>query len=224
MSRIDLPLDIEEAVLSLKGLGELITATEWKRAAIVWAFTEDRQGQKDTSHRSVQGLGLQEFADLKLEGLKSRNSVAKYRKAWQRAIDVGAAKDVQPGQRVTLPDLEWQEYFNPPMPPVDRESKPQKPKKPKKPTEEPIVPIEIIDTWNDEMGVDRQVLKYSERMWEVIEDIEERGPEGAMWSRIANRAADVFMEENKKMACLQLFDAITELASARNTELRSISS
>ena len=74
------------------------------------------------------------------------------------------------------------------------------------------------------MGVDRQVLKYSERMWEVIEDIEERGPEGAMWSRIANRAADVFMEENKKMACLQLFDAITELASARNTELRSISS
>jgi hypothetical protein len=34
---------IDDAIADLKDLGELVTASEWKRAAIVWAFTEDRR-------------------------------------------------------------------------------------------------------------------------------------------------------------------------------------
>ena len=52
-------------------------------------------------------MGLQEFADLKIEGLKSRNTIAAYRKAWKKAMDDGIACDVKPGDHIELPDAEW---------------------------------------------------------------------------------------------------------------------
>lgn len=68
-----------EAVLDLKGLGELVTASEWKRAAIVWAFTADGRKSKDV-------YSVTDFAGLGISGLSSKPSVIKYRKAWAKAI------------------------------------------------------------------------------------------------------------------------------------------
>lgn len=81
--------------LDLKGLGELVTASEWKRAAIVWAFTHD--GRKTTSSLSV---GINEFCGFEVSGLRSKDTVRKYRKAWKLAIDNGFATDVKPGDRI----------------------------------------------------------------------------------------------------------------------------
>lgn len=109
-----IPSSIEDATLDLKGLGELIIASEWKRAAIVWAFTTNRQGQRTSP---TSGIGVIEFAALGITGLQSKNTVTKYRKAWAKAIADGVATDVKPGDVIELPAVEWQTYFTP----VDRE-------------------------------------------------------------------------------------------------------
>lgn len=106
-----IPESIEDAVLNLKGLGELITASEWKRAAIVWAFVKD--GAKGRKRITSDTLSVRAFADLGISGMSSTTTVMKYRKAWKLAIDHGFATDVKPGDLIDLPDVEWQEYFNP---------------------------------------------------------------------------------------------------------------
>jgi hypothetical protein len=116
-----IPTDIDDAVLSLKGLGELITASEWERAAIVWAFTEDR---KPGRHSSTFGrMSAAEFASQSIAGLTSKQTVVKYRKAWRLAIEHGFATDVKAGDLIDVPDVEWREYFNPPRPKVDKPSR-----------------------------------------------------------------------------------------------------
>lgn len=86
--------------LDLKGLGELVTASEWKRAAIVWAFTEEvGRGKMPTNGH----LSVSSFAALEINGLTKRDTVAKYRKAWKLAIDNGFATDVKPGDLIDLP-------------------------------------------------------------------------------------------------------------------------
>lgn len=79
--------------LNLKGLGELITASEWKRAAIVWAFTHEAKpgpGKKDR----LNSLPISDFART---GIMSKPTIIKYRKAWAKAIADGVATDVKPG-------------------------------------------------------------------------------------------------------------------------------
>ncbi|SII58004.1 Uncharacterised protein [Mycobacteroides abscessus subsp. abscessus] len=87
-------------------MGELITASEWQRAALVWAFTEDQQGKRTTSVTSDRS-SMVEFAKLGVSGLRSVNSIKKYRRAWSQAIADGFATDVKPGDLIDLPDVEW---------------------------------------------------------------------------------------------------------------------
>lgn len=103
-----IPESIEDAVLNLKGLGELITATEWQKAALVYAFTYD--GVNQYAGKDLNRLSVSDFART---GAMSKPTVIKYRKAWKLAIDNGFATDVKPGDLIDLPDVEWQEYFNP---------------------------------------------------------------------------------------------------------------
>jgi hypothetical protein len=113
-----IPTDIDGAVLSLKGLGELITASEWERAAIVWAFTEDRNPGRNSS--TFGRMSAAEFASQSIAGLTSKQTVVKYRKAWKLAIEHGFATDVEPGDLIDLPEAEWRQYFNPPRPKGDK--------------------------------------------------------------------------------------------------------
>lgn len=104
MSKVHIPATIEEAQSTLEGLGALLTAKEWERAAIVYAFTEERrEGRPSKLTTSGEFLSIAEFAALGIAGLKSDTTVRDYRKAWQSAVDDGYARPVVPGQGVDLP-------------------------------------------------------------------------------------------------------------------------
>jgi hypothetical protein len=109
--KINIPGTIDEAVASLTGIGALLTAKEWERAAIVYAFTRnDGPGQpkKNPTEVSDSSEPIEVFAKRGINGLKSHVTVAAYRKAWQEAINQGEAVAAEPGATVALPDLTWE--------------------------------------------------------------------------------------------------------------------
>lgn len=99
------PSSLEGATESLATLDGLVTASEWQRAAIVFAFTRgDLAGRPRKSDQNLP-LSIAEFAAAQIKGLSSRESVRRYRTAWQEAMKQGHASDITPGQIVSLPDL-----------------------------------------------------------------------------------------------------------------------
>jgi len=110
MTNITIPDTIDAAKESLAGLDGLITAKKWERAAVVWAFSEPQQGRRNFDGNPTK-LSIADFAALQIQGLTTRETVGRYWKAWQDAIDLGKAEDVFPGNRVTLPDLAWGEVY-----------------------------------------------------------------------------------------------------------------
>lgn len=107
---IDLPKTIGKAKQVLAGLDGLVTAKEWERAAIVWAFTE--KGRPGPGDRAGTGaISIREFSRLGVAGLRREETVRLYRKAWQYAIDHKSAEDVRPGDSVVLPDIPWEEAY-----------------------------------------------------------------------------------------------------------------
>lgn len=117
---IQIPPNLEAAEAQLASLDKLVTAKDWERAAIVYAFTEPvAQGTRTDLFRTeqveqaqaeidrVRYLSFNEFATLRIQGLRSYNSVARYHAAWQEAVDQEAAVEVHPGDTVQLPDLPW---------------------------------------------------------------------------------------------------------------------
>jgi hypothetical protein len=107
--RINIPGTIDEAVASLTGIGALLTAMEWERAAIVAAFVtlDTPDGRKPKLARTSQ-LSPREFAAKGITGLKSKDTVRAYAQAWQEAINQGEAVAAEPGATVALPDLTWE--------------------------------------------------------------------------------------------------------------------
>lgn len=105
-NRITIPATLEQVVTSLDGIGRLLTAKEWQRAAIVYAFTEPSE-QRGAHLKSEMKLGFVAFANLGIAGLQSDNTVRAYRKAWQWAIDEGYTVAVKPGDEIELPTVEW---------------------------------------------------------------------------------------------------------------------
>lgn len=97
---ITIPPTIDEAVSQLTGLGALLTATEWERAAIVAAFVEPASHGGDRS-KSSSGVALEtatDFAKRKITGLKSTSTVLRYVEAWQSS---GQPRP-EPGQEIEL--------------------------------------------------------------------------------------------------------------------------
>lgn len=103
---ITIPASIEAAKTALDGLGKLLHAKQWERAAIVYAFTEPNGGGSDTT----PPLGIKAFARLDIVGLRTPPDVRAYRKAWIEAMKDGAS-DVKPGQSIELPTLPWKDYY-----------------------------------------------------------------------------------------------------------------
>lgn len=113
MSKIDIPTP-DELRGSLKGLDRLATATQWERAAIVFAYTrgDDKGGRPTanplTSEQVSDRLTITAFAAEGYHGLGSRNTIAAYRTNWEAAMESGDAVATEPGMtRVELPDLPW---------------------------------------------------------------------------------------------------------------------
>ena len=95
-------------------MGALLTAKQWERAAIVYAFT--RPGGKGIKSSDTVDLALlpHEFAALGIRGLTRPQTVAEYRNAWKAAIDDGKASEVAPGDNVPLPTIAWKDVFGEP--------------------------------------------------------------------------------------------------------------
>lgn len=104
--RIKVPKTLDEATTKLVDLDGLVTAREWERAAIVYAFTTEADGPGRPKVNSDL-CSPQEFAALGINGLKSKTTVRTYRRAWQTAIDAKKAKPPRPGGQVTLPEMPW---------------------------------------------------------------------------------------------------------------------
>ena len=105
---VSVPESIEDAASLLHRVGGLMGAGHWGTAAIVWAYTYDTGGGRpNKSGEKSPLLTIEDFAALKIRGLSTRNSVRKYRNRWQQAIDEGLAKPAQPGERASLPDIEF---------------------------------------------------------------------------------------------------------------------
>lgn len=104
MSAFTLPTDIDAAAASLGRLGELATATEWKRAAIVATFVRtDSKGGRPGNLPDPSGFETpNQFARRGIIGLSSHTTVTIYARAWLDRYDRPA-----PGQRIDLPDEPW---------------------------------------------------------------------------------------------------------------------
>lgn len=108
---INVPGTLSAAREALADLNGLVTAKEWERAAIVYAFTRgDLRGRPSESDGN-QALPISRFAELGIAGLTTRETVARYRRAWQTAIDQHKALPVQPDTITSAPDLEWGEVY-----------------------------------------------------------------------------------------------------------------
>lgn len=110
----NIPKTLEQATTRLTSLGEIVTASEWERAAIVYAFTEaPGQGKRTDLSTSREVLSFEQFAKLKIHGLRSRDTVKLYRDRWTEAIELtkrkrnGRVYPVSPGDPFIAPDLEW---------------------------------------------------------------------------------------------------------------------
>jgi hypothetical protein len=205
-SLIQIPSSLEDAVLDLKGLGELVTASEWKRAAIVWAFTE--AGKPGPGNRATSGpISINDFCRHEISGLKSKETVRKYRKAWKLAIDKGFATDAKPGDEVKMPDVEWQLYFNPKVPlaksksPANRKSK-------------------RLEPWDDESwDIDRinksaRLQKMADILDGISLDVSKTGIEGEMFNRVANSVYDLVEDDNKVRGLARLLHSLIEFGAS----------
>lgn len=75
----------------------------------MFAWTEPGVPHLASAERTADArrLTITAFAALDITGLRSRESVARYRRAWEMAVDDGQAIAVGPGDDATLPDREW---------------------------------------------------------------------------------------------------------------------
>jgi hypothetical protein len=102
--RVTIPATIEKAQAALEGLGALLTAKSWERAATVYAFTVVAEGKgKAANGNSAISLTPEQFAALGIHGLRSHHTVRLYHERWAEH----GKKGIKPGQTVTLPTIEW---------------------------------------------------------------------------------------------------------------------
>lgn len=104
--RITVPASLDEAKAELSGLGELLTATEWHRSAIVAGHVrlDLGHGGRETAD-SGRFVSARAFAALGLRGLRSKDTVAHYVQCW---LDEHDGNYPARGKPVRLPlDIPW---------------------------------------------------------------------------------------------------------------------
>jgi hypothetical protein len=100
---ITIPRSISAAGKQLAGVDQLLTAKQWERAAIVFAFTADGR----TRNSGKAEMSFKDFAAQGIRGLTDKSVVAEYHRIWQAAVDTGDAPEVEPGDAVVLPTVKW---------------------------------------------------------------------------------------------------------------------
>jgi hypothetical protein len=116
--RIRIPQE-HELRAHLSGLGVLLTARKWERAAIVYAFTEVGEVGRGRWYKpQPPKMHIRDFAARGYAGLTTNKSVSRYRDAWVTAINNGWAVPVEPGMAVIIPEQPFPAwpYGNDPFP------------------------------------------------------------------------------------------------------------
>jgi DNA N-6-adenine-methyltransferase (Dam) len=124
-----IPRDPHQADRLAGDLGVLATATEWKRAAIVYSRVRVQEGQGRpiaAEKAKTDLLSPAEYALLGIHGLRSTTTVRAYWRAWDNAVTEGLAEPVKLGDQVTVPSAEWADYYSitPDCPPWANTSRP----------------------------------------------------------------------------------------------------
>lgn len=95
----------DELRAQLTGLGRLLTARKWERAAIVFAFTEVGEVGRGRWHKpEPPRMYIREFAAQGFSGLTTNKSVSRYRDAWVSAVSNGWTTLAEPGWMVQIPE------------------------------------------------------------------------------------------------------------------------
>jgi hypothetical protein len=107
---IKIPSTIEDATERLISLGELVTAKEWTRAAIVAAFVSPGEVGGSTKIEVKADSSVENdledcsaFARRGIIGLRSKDTVRRYHDAWMS----DDRERPTPGAKIELPDTPW---------------------------------------------------------------------------------------------------------------------
>lgn len=110
MTKITIPTE-GEFQDRLSGLEQLLTATQWERAAIVYAFTEPGEGQGALrGPRAVKfPCSMAQFAQIGIKGLQSDRTVRDYRQRYADAVKAGEQPIAVPGKTINVnTELDWE--------------------------------------------------------------------------------------------------------------------
>ncbi|WP_207552221.1 hypothetical protein, partial [Mycobacteroides abscessus] len=123
-------------------------------------------------------------------------------RAWSQAITDGVATDVKPGDLIDLPDVEWQEYFNPPLPKMD---------KPSVPAKRPGTALAKWDeeSWDSEkINSSDRLVRMSDVMWDTLD-----GVNNEKLVRVAQSIIDFVGDENKARGIARMMHSVIEFVS-----------
>lgn len=104
-TQVTVPATIQDTVDVLDCVGGVLAAGHWGTAAVVYAWTRDgtRGPGAKPETLTTESFTAEEFAAFDIRGLASGNTVRKYRRAWEYAMEQGWAELATPGRRIVLP-------------------------------------------------------------------------------------------------------------------------
>src|SRR5262245_60167368 len=104
--KVKLPASVEAAVEELNGIGELLRAREWHKAAIVASFVEvhTSRGRPANTRTGNNRMSTVDFAALEINGLIKPTTIQLYVQRW---LDANDGRYPEPGSRVELPEADW---------------------------------------------------------------------------------------------------------------------
>jgi hypothetical protein len=106
-TEIYLPKDIDQAINKLASLGSLGAARQWEQAALVSLICESkgrgRPSKKTTNVSSFKKMSIDELARKGVYGLKSKDAIRAYLRAWE----ISGQPPVMPGVKIELPSQDF---------------------------------------------------------------------------------------------------------------------
>jgi len=106
MERFKIPRSVGGVTQELDQIGALLTATEWKRAALLAAVVRlPGSGRPPAGEKAGSGFFTSvTFAEQGIKGLRSKGTVQLYVQRW---LDANDGEYPELGKTITLPDIDW---------------------------------------------------------------------------------------------------------------------
>jgi hypothetical protein len=112
-----IPATKEEALAEITAQSAIASASGWKLAALLYVYVQepgtggDRKSREfrenQMSNLTFDPWTVLEFAEFKIRGLMSHNTISTHRKNWIKAIERGVAKHIGPDDEIDFPDEDY---------------------------------------------------------------------------------------------------------------------